>query len=535
MAFYEFPCGCRCEILKDLGPEKIPLLDFYVEDPREPCQAIWDLLASARLKGIFQLETSGKRWAREMKPECIEQVMALVAILRPGAVHAYLDDGLSMSAHYCLRKNRQEEIKPYHPIVDRILKDEYGLLLYQETLTALARAVAGLTEDEAEKLRKAVGKKLMEEIYKVRDIFLEKGSPFGVLTEKQLKEVWGWIQASGRYNFNRSHAAGYAATSIDTLWIKAHVPHAFFVGWLDQAKNDADPRQELKELVEDARTFGFTVLPSDLRKCKTTFSTDQKNIWFGLNSIRGMGEANTRKVLGALQTIQDWSWPTLLKGPLSEIGESLGTILIRAGSLSWLGTRTRLESELKDWFSLTDKEREWLRGQNWTDLPTALDLLAPTKKEGGGTSNKRRSQIVRSMAQMYRQPTSTFQDLPQWVYLQESHLFGIPLTVSKLDGRDLSLVNSTCREVLEGRSGRIAVGVEVKKVREHVDKNGNVMAFVTAGDLTSTLDNILIFHEQWALLKENFTEGALLILEGTKSPKGGFVVERAHDLCSTDI
>lgn len=202
--FYRFPCGCQWPVV---GPAPrdgaLPLMD--VDDENLPfCPATWELLARGNTKGVFQLESSlGRTWTKKLKPESGEHIGALGAILRPGCLRAVDADGVSMTQHFCRRKNNQEDVPSYHPAIDRILAPTQGCLVYQEQAMQIAQAVAGFNLQDADSLRKAIGKKLAEEMAKCKKMFMEGAAKAGIITTEQAEEVFGWIEKSQRYGFNK--------------------------------------------------------------------------------------------------------------------------------------------------------------------------------------------------------------------------------------------------------------------------------------------------------------------------------------------
>jgi len=203
MKTYRFPCGCEFPILEERGEGELPLLDFDIENVRRDCPATFKLLSSGRTKGIFQLESGiGKRWTKAMKPENEEHLGALGSLLRPGALLALDSEGVSMTEHYCRRKNGQEEVPSYHPVVDELLKRNYNVMVYQEDAMLLAMKVAGLTELEADMLRAAIGKKLANEMAKCKQMFLDGAERVKIISREQAEELFSWIEKSQRYLFN---------------------------------------------------------------------------------------------------------------------------------------------------------------------------------------------------------------------------------------------------------------------------------------------------------------------------------------------
>lgn len=165
-------------------------------------KATWKTLAEGDVKGVFQLEKQ-KRWVKKLKPEIIQHLSALVSIIRPGVVEA-IENDKSMTQHYIDRKNGEEEVPQFNEVADKILKDTYGVLVYQETAMLLARDIAGFSLDEADELRKAIGKKRTDVMAKVKDKFFKGAQKTSVASEDVVKKVFDWIEKSQRYSFNAS-------------------------------------------------------------------------------------------------------------------------------------------------------------------------------------------------------------------------------------------------------------------------------------------------------------------------------------------
>jgi DNA polymerase-3 subunit alpha len=243
---YRFSCGCSWPVVGPAPREgALPLMD--VDDDNLPfCPLTWDLLGRGDTKGVFQLESNlGRQWTKKLKPESGEHMGALGALLRPGCLRAVDDEGVSMTQHFCRRKNNEEEVKPYHEVLDMVLSPTFGCLVYQEQAMLLAQNLAAFNLQEADQLRKAIGKKLPEEMAKCKKLFTEGAKKAGLLTEAQAEEVFGWIEQSQRYSFNKSHAVSYGLTGYDTAYIKAHFPVAFYCSWLRFAREKQDPMQEV--------------------------------------------------------------------------------------------------------------------------------------------------------------------------------------------------------------------------------------------------------------------------------------------------
>jgi len=193
-------CGCEHPEL----PGRPGALDVRVEDIHDGCPATWSLLASGRTKGVFQLESRlGQSWVKRLKPTSLDHLAALVAILRPGVLDARDDQGVSATEHYCRRKNGEEDVATYHPSVEPMLADTYGLILYQEDYMSIARVVCGFDLAQVDKLRKATAKKVQSDVADVGRLFIKKGLEAGVVPEDTLRLLWDNIAEAGRYAFNR--------------------------------------------------------------------------------------------------------------------------------------------------------------------------------------------------------------------------------------------------------------------------------------------------------------------------------------------
>jgi DNA polymerase-3 subunit alpha len=163
----------------------------------------WRLLCEGDTRGVFQLESQlGKTWTKKLQPHMLEEGSALVALIRPGTLNAYFE-GKSMTQHYIDRKSGKDEVKYFHPALEPILKDTYGVLVYQEQSMMIAREIAGFTEQEADNLRKAMGKKLADLMAKVKISFIEGAEKKGIVTKEEAEQIFEWIEASNRYSFNR--------------------------------------------------------------------------------------------------------------------------------------------------------------------------------------------------------------------------------------------------------------------------------------------------------------------------------------------
>lgn len=539
MKTYRFPCGCEWPVLED-GPGPggvVPLLDFSIEKISTSCPATWELIGKGLTKGVFQLESPlGRQWSKKLRPESLEHMSALGALLRPGCLRAVDSEGISMTQHYCRRKNGEEETIFPHPALEPILRPTYGVLTYQEQAMSIAVAVAGFDNQAADSLRKAIGKKLPEEMAKCEVMFVDGAKKAGVVTEEQAKEIFGWIKESQRYSFNKSHSFCYGYTGYECAYLKAHFPVAFYTAWLRFAKEKQDPLTEIAELVNDARNMGIEVESPDLRTLEAHFhtSSDRRVVRFGLGDIKLIGEKVLTKILGAVaeaerslgKRLEAWTWGDFLTGFSGLISSATLYALIDSGSLGWLKKpRSLMRQEFSAWSQLTDKERGWVRlnQPGFDNLGTALRKLAPGKKGGGGCANKNRTGVVGTLADLLEHPPTPIIDTPLWVSYAEEKTLGISLTCSRVDSCDVSEVNTSCREYTAGRKGFMVFGVVVNKAREWKTKRGKTpgakMAFLSISDATGALDDVVCFPDAWREYSNVLIEGNTVILQGERDAR----------------
>lgn len=359
---YRQDCGCEFPInyeeILNIFPDRsvdeslkhfdslniIPPLEWDIEASPD-CPIVWDMLGKGLTKGIFQLETPlGRQWTKKLKPTCIEHLGALGSILRPGCLRAVDENNISMTEHYCRRKNGEEEVPSYHPVYDEIVKKTYGALIYQEQALEIAKRIAGFTLQEADGLRKAIGKKLAEEMAKCEKMFIEGVARCKIVSIEQGAEIFEWIKKSQRYSFNKSHAISYGIDGYWSAYGKAHMPVEFFTASLRGAHEKQDPRKEMAELINEAKLMDIEVFTPDLRDLQRTFSTDGLVIKFGLQDIKGIGEAQVNKLIETVREseisfskkLNDWSWYEFLVHISGKLTENMMTRLISVGALRFL-------------------------------------------------------------------------------------------------------------------------------------------------------------------------------------------------------
>ena len=198
-----FDCGCSFDAKK---LDKLLQINYHSSFIDLNCSKTWKLISDGNTKGVFQLESRlGQSMAKKLKPNDIEQLSALISIMRPGCLEA-IRDGKSVSNHYIDKKNGLESVDYFHPALEPSLKTTYGEMIYQEQAMQIAKDIAGFNLQEADMLRKAIGKKKPEEMSKIKTKFMDGCNRTAIVSQKEAEQIFGWIEKSQRYSFNKSHS-----------------------------------------------------------------------------------------------------------------------------------------------------------------------------------------------------------------------------------------------------------------------------------------------------------------------------------------
>ncbi len=251
---------------------------------------VYSLLSAGNTTGVFQLESTGiTEMTLRLKPSCFEDLVAILALYRPGPLDAGMVD------HYINRKHKREEVVLLHPSMKEILQDTYGIMVYQEQIMQLAQKLAGYSLGEADLLRKAMGKKIPEEMAKQRQRFVS-GAEERKISKKLATEIFDQMETFARYGFNRSHTVAYAMISYQTAYLKAHYNVEFMAALLSHEIDDSD--KILKNLAE-CRKQNIQVLGPDVNHSIAGFSVRGDKIRYGLEAVKGVGEKAVEAVIAA--------------------------------------------------------------------------------------------------------------------------------------------------------------------------------------------------------------------------------------------
>ncbi|MAS08315.1 MAG: DNA polymerase III subunit alpha [Ahrensia sp.] len=240
----------------------------------------YEMMSRGEVVGVFQVESAGMRKALiGMKPDRIEDIIALVALYRPGPMENI--------PTYNARKHGEEEIASIHPKIDHLVKETQGVIVYQEQVMQIAQELAGYTLGQADLLRRAMGKKIRAEMEKQRGIFVEGATERGV-AKAQADFIFDLLAKFADYGFNKSHAAAYAIVSYQTAYLKAHYPVEFLAASMTYDMANAD---KLNDFRRDAMRLGIEVMPPSVQTSYRRFEVGENTIFYALAAIKGVGEA----------------------------------------------------------------------------------------------------------------------------------------------------------------------------------------------------------------------------------------------------
>lgn len=515
------------------------------------CEKTWKLFAEGKTKGIFQLESNlGKSWSKKVAPRNLEELSALIAIIRPGTLKSFID-GKSMTQHYVDRKHGREEVTYLHESLEEILKPTYGVLVYQEQSMRIAQKVAGFNLQEADVLRKAIGKKNADLMNEVKKSFIDGSQKIGMVTKEESEQIFGWIEKSARYSFNKSHGVSYAVCSYWSAYFKAHHTKEFFLSYLYHAIEKQDPQQETYELISEAKLFDIQVKTPSLANFDVKFNIQKNVIYFGIKDIKSLANKSGDKLIEAIKNTENLlsksvtklTWLEILIYLSPQISSTSFKALASIGFFRGFADKITRNKALYDYDIyrvLTKAEQTWVcdkyASKRWATLIDCLVDLAPTKKDGGGTSKADRQQVIANEIQLLISPPYDLSDEPSWLIDQEIKFLGCPVSMTKIETVDTSAANTTCKEIMNGKRGKdLCVVANVQRVSDYKitkgESKGQLMSFLTIEDDSCVLDSVIIFPKVKDKYRYILYEGNNLIFCGSVAEHdNSFIVNQIHEI-----
>lgn len=448
--------------------KKVYQVDIDIDTLPLDDTATYELLQRGDSTGVFQLESAGmKRYLRDLKPSVFEDIIAMVALYRPGPMQ-FIDS-------FIKRKHGQELISYLHPKFENALKETYGILVYQEQFMQISKDFAGFTGGQADTLRKAVGKKNIDLMRKVKVDFVEGAVKHSGADPKLAIKFWDQLEEFANYCFNKSHAACYGLIAYWTAYLKAHYPEAFMAALMTSDQGDID---RLAIEITECKHMGITVLSPDVNESFVEFAVvpGKKQIRFGMAAVKGVGVGAVEEVLrareeGKFTSVEDFARRVSVTKFTKKAWESL----IKSGGFDTLGDRSDLLFNLETLQSFASKlQKEALSGQ--------IDLFG-----GLGELSTAQPSVVLQ--------TSPVKHAEKEQLGWERELLGLYISAHPLDNYDSYFEEQTIplsqiKPDVDGR--RATIGGLVSTVRTIITKSGTKMAFVTIEDKTGE-GEIIVF------------------------------------------
>lgn len=473
--------------------------DFRIEDVPIDDKETFEVITAGGTAGVFQLETRGiTELVRKMRPDCIEDIIAVIALFRPGPLKSGMVDD------FIDRKHGVKAVEYLVPELEPILKDTYGTILYQEQIMLIARVLAGFSLGGADLLRRAMGKKDMKVLEAQREPFM-KGAAERNIDLKKAEEIFGIMANFAEYGFNKSHSAAYALVTYRMAYLKAHFPTEFLCAVLTAEKGD---QPKVMRFIKEARDAGVPVLPPSINHSESDFSvqdvdqpdgTRKGGIRFGLTAVKGIGESAVEAILaarkdGPFTSVTDF----MARVDLRKVNKRVIEQLARCGALDGFGhTRASIVEGLDILMDQAEKRRTEKESGQFS----MFDLMAPASRSGGGAVDG---------------PPP----VPEWPWRQllafEKDAIGYYVTGHPMDPYQGQLKQYEITSLGDlpslSNGAEVAVAGIVVQANEKTSKAGQRMVFLTLEDFSGQVE-VAVFsrvYPQWEALGRPMNEPVLV-------------------------
>ncbi|MCX7641328.1 MAG: DNA polymerase III subunit alpha [Elusimicrobiales bacterium] len=451
----------------------------------------YELLSEGKTTGVFQLESEGmKKLVKNLKPNVFSDLSALVALYRPGPIEAGMIDS------YVNRKHGKEKITYEHPILEDVLKDTYGTIIYQEQVMEIAKRMAGFSPSEADDLRKAMGKKIPEEMEKLRDKFIKGAHEKGV-NQKLAAKIFDQMYKFAGYGFNKSHSVAYATLAYQTAYLKANYPLEFMISLLTSEIGHNAIGSEQKEnkmitYIEEARNMGFEVLPPDVNKSFIEFSVEYLNskpaIRYALTAIKNIGIGVAEEIVkereknGLYKSINDF----IARNSSRQINKRVLEALAKAGAFDSIIEGDRLTKRTKA-LNTTSHENISISSMNAQSLFEISDEKKLTEHE-----------ILNNEKEVLG------------LYISGNPLINVRRIIKMIPLTDIkNIIEGTINLNTEIKISGIITG----PIKTTTTKNKETMCKFTLEDLTESID-ITVFPKTYDICKSYIQSDKILIVKG---------------------
>ena len=464
----------------------------------------FEMLKRAETTAVFQLESRGmKDLIKRLQPDTLEDMIALVALFRPGPLQSGMVDD------FINRKHGRAQVaypdaKYQHERLEPILEPTYGVIVYQEQVMQIAQALAGYSLGGADMLRRAMGKKKPEEMAKQRAVFESGAKDEGINPDLAMK-IFDLVEKFAGYGFNKSHSAAYALVSYQTAWLKAHYPSQFMAATMS---SDMDKTDKVVGFIEEVRNMGLTLLPPDVNSGQFQFTVDEKDdIIYGLGAIKGLGEGPVSSILeartdGKFKNLFDFC----ARIDPRKVNKRALEALVRSGAFDGIGPGIDIDYD---------------RAVMFLAIPEAVKAAEQSSANRNAGMTDLFGEVVPSAGEdddVYQE----FQHIPRWNIKErlagEKETLGLYLTGHPIDEFEDELTRLVSSRIANLRPDKKSISVAglVVAFRVMKTKRGDNMAFVTLDDRTGRIECAL-FSDTYNEYRDFLFKDALLILEGQVS------------------
>ncbi|MHB8192813.1 MAG: DNA polymerase III subunit alpha [Bellilinea sp.] len=479
-----------CDLIEARHGMRLNLGNIPVDDP-----ATYEFLGSGHTAGVFQLEGTGMtRYIMQMKPNSLENVIAMVALYRPGP--------LQFIPQYIRRMHGEEDVEYLDPSMEPIFKETYGIPIYQEQLMRAAVELGGYTLPEADELRKVISKKQKDKLEKQRAKFI-KGACEKGLTRKTAEAIFANWEQFANYGFNKSHAADYGIIAVQTAYLKAHYTVEYMTALLSASKNDIE---KVAFYVADSRSMGIEVLPPDINSSQYDFSIEDREgqapaIRFGLGAVKNVGQTPVEIILearknGPFADLKDLAF----RADLQKIGKRSLECLVRVGALDRSGSRKALLAGLDQFISVSASHFRALNSGQLSFFGTITGVEEEIRLPISPALDRREQlEWERELIGLY------VSDHPLTPYLPTLH-------------RKITHFSAALPDV--PHKDRVVVAGLVTRFRSHQTKKGDMMGFVTLEDIQGSIE-LLLFPRAWSQFSGMVVMDRVLMTEGRLDNENG--------------
>lgn len=490
-------------------------IDIYNLQPWDD-KKTYDMLARGETMGVFQLSGSGMtRYLKELRPASIFDIMAMVALFRPGPMESIPE--------YIKRKNNPDLVEYLDPRMKDFLDQSLGIIVYQDDVLLTAINLAGYNWEEADKFRKAMGKKIPEEMMKQKEKFFKGAKEIGKLSDATINKLWEYIEPFAAYGFNKAHAASYAVVAYQTAFMKANFPLQYMTAVLIAESGDID---KVPAIIHECSRMGIKVLPPDINASQKTFAMIEPkdgtpaHIRFGLSGIKNLGE----HIAEVIYTERQANGPyTDLENMLSrvqdkDLNKKSLEALIKCGAMDSFGyDRGLLMANVEGMLHFVhDRQAKSTTKQNTLFSGSAIDVLSHVKLSPA--------------------KNATADEKLTW----EKELLGLYVTshpfayYQKVMERVLTPITELGGQA---RKQWVVVGGVIDSTKKKITRSGSAMMFVTIQDVSSSLE-LLVFPKTYETTKDVWVEGRTVCVIGRTGDEEGddkLFVEKAYVLTKDNV